>query len=374
MTQKEKIAYWMFAVVLLLMQFVGYAFVPLLVVALALLFRQDALKRSLLSSTLFAGFLVCSLIIGLWNTMTRPGDPSSLARWAQFYFFAFMLMGIDDKRSLLFVARRVVFLIFAADLVANILQVAGVNLSWVTLAIRPGELLPRFQGIKGSSLYSGSISFLAICFLWGEHTMNRSVKALAFFAASVNLLLAGSLRYFIVVAAVALLVSGRLYCRRHALMATCCAIIAATIVMTRQTMAVSESNYFRYKLWMQAIDRIADAPLLGHGFVFQSVSEHVRFTVRILGAHDVTESSVLLMGLCFGVPVMLLFLAALCQSLTRFGRYDHYAPELGLCLGLSLDLFWGGSLDNCMSLAVWLLAMYMVNEHPVSSTPKPSTP
>lgn len=369
MSKKEKIGYAVFAISLVLLQFAGYAFVPLVALALLLFFNQEAMKRSVTSSMMFVAFLIVSLTIGLCNTMMRPTLPSALARWTQFYFFAVMLMGVGNKHALMNATKVVVMVIFAADFTANILQVVGVSLPWVHLTIRPGELLPRFQGIKGNSLYSGSISFLAICMLLGNQTMGKKAKIAALCAMTINLLLAGSLRYFIAIAAVVTMAAMRLYRHRSALMTTCITFIGATIVMTQHTMSFSESNYFRFKLWMQTLHRIADAPLLGHGFVFQDVHDQLRFTVRALASHDVTESSILLIALCFGVPVLLLFLAAMARCLMHYNRYPHYTAELGLFLGMTLDLFWGGSLDNCMSLTVWLTAMYMINDHASSQTP-----
>ena len=43
--------------------------------------------------------------------------------------------------------------------------------------------------------------------------------------------------------------------------------------------------------------------------------------------------------------------------------YEKYEQELGLFIGLSLDLFWGGSIDNCMSLAILLSSTYEINRH-----------
>ena len=364
MKTRQGLGLLLFAVSLVLLQFVGYAFVPLLVGALLLLFSAQALQQCVQSVPLFAAFTVASLLIGLFLMMARPTEAAPLARWIQFYFLVVMLMGVGDKRRLLMVVSYVVYAIFAADLLANILQVAGVKLPWVYLTIRPGELIPRFQGIKGNSLYSGSISFLALCFLINETGLERRRRRALAALMVVNLLLAGSLRYFISLSLVAALIVLRLYRHRARLLTVVCATIGFVVLLTRWTMGFSESNYFRWKLWGYTIDRIGDHPLLGHGFLFQRVTEHTRFSVRTLATADVTESTVLLFGLSFGLPVMLLFVASLFHTLSRYVRYPRYAPELGLFLGLALDLFWGGSIDNVLSLSVLLLSMYLIHLHP----------
>lgn len=370
MNTRQDLALLLFAVSLVLLQFAGYAFVPLLAGALLLLFSARAFARCVKAVPLFAAFTVASLTVGLFLMMARPTEVAPLTRWIQFYFLVVMLMGVEDKRRLLTVVSYVVYAIFAADLLANLLQVAGVRLPWVYLSIRPGELLPRFQGIKGSSLYSGSISFLALCFLFGETRLRRRRRWALAALMVINLLLAGSLRYFISLALVAALAVFRLYRHRARLLAVVIGAIGAVVLLTRWTMDYSESNYFRYKLWGYTLDRIGDHPLLGSGFLFQRVTDHTRFSVRTLATADVTESTVLLFGLCFGIPLMLLFVASLCHTLSRFGRYRRYAPELGLFFGLSLDLFWGGSIDNVLSLSVLLICMYLIHLKP-QTLPQP---
>jgi hypothetical protein len=78
-------------------------------------------------------------------------------------------------------------------------------------------------------------------------------------------------------------------------------------------------------------------------------------------AGGMTESTILLFAMCFGVPVMCLFLHAIYATLRHFYRYRQYEQELGFFLGLTLDLFWGGSIDNCMSVSILLLSMYLIN-------------
>ena len=362
MKTREELGITLFAIALVLLQFAGYAFVPLLTGALLLLFSQHTFATCVKSVPLFAGFTAASLIVGLFMMMARPTETAPLARWIQFYFLTVMLMGVKDKSRLLTAVKYTVYAIFAADLMANILQVAGVKLPWVYLTIRPGELIPRFQGIKGNSLYSGSISFLALCFLINEMGLRKRLRYSVAFLMVVNLLLAGSLRYFISLALVLVLITFHLYRHRSYLLSGICATIGMVVVLTRWTMMSSESNYFRYKLWGHTIDRLNDSPLVGNGFLFQQVTDHTRFSVRTLATADVTESTILLFGLCFGLPLMFLFIASLFRTLSHYSSYKHYAPELGLFLGLALDLFWGGSIDNVLSLSVLLICMYLINQ------------
>ena len=64
-----------------------------------------------------------------------------------------------------------------------------------------------------------------------------------------------------------------------------------------------------------------------------------------------------------GIPLAIIFLIVIYKTLRKFSSYQQYAQELGLFVGLTLDLFWGGSIDNCMSLAILLLSIYQINRH-----------
>ena len=114
---------------------------------------------------------------------------------------------------------------------------------------------------------------------------------------------------------------------------------------------------------MLTINHISDNPITGIGFFFQDLKEHTIFTYHNLAEAGVTESTILLFAWCFGIPIMLLFLYAIYTTLKQFHYYKEYQQLLGLFLGLSLDLFWGGSLDNCMSLSIFLLCMYQINHY-----------
>jgi hypothetical protein len=133
------------------------------------------------------------------------------------------------------------------------------------------------------------------------------------------------------------------------------------IIMTATTTDISKSNELRWGLWMHTIDIIGQNPFFGEGFVFHDVREGIVFSLHNLAMARMTESTILLFAMCFGVPVMCLFLHAIYATLRHFYRYRQYEQELGFFLGLTLDLFWGGSIDNCMSVSILLLSMYLIN-------------
>ena len=85
------------------------------------------------------------------------------------------------------------------------------------------------------------------------------------------------------------------------------------------------------------------------------------FSLHNLTLAGVTESTILALAICFGIPIALLFVLTIYNTLKKYKEYRIYSLELGIFYGLSLDLFWGGSLDNCFSLTIILLCLYIIN-------------
>lgn len=361
---RQNLSYYLFGLTLTLFQFAGYSAItlPLLALTTLLIFNVDVFNRNLKTMPSYMLFLAISILIGLAFLIFKDTNAKSIMAWGQFYFFAFLLLGIENKSKLIRVITYFVYAIFAADLVSNILLGLGFSLPWTKFPpIRPGEFLPRFPGVKSNSLYSGSISFLALCCIMQADIRSKWARYSIVFIMCVNLLLAGSFRYYITLMAVFALYYFHIYKDRRKLLLTYGLFVLGVIVMTATTTDISKSNDLRWDLWMHTIDIIGKSPLFGEGFVFQDVKEGIIFSLHNLAVARVTESTILLFAMCFGVPVMCLFLHAIYATLNHYHLYRQYDRELGFFLGLTLDLFWGGSLDNCMSLSILLLSMYLIN-------------
>ena len=356
--------YSLLGVSLVLLQFAGYSMLtlPFLALAAVLMFSAKSLQTQMEESASFALFLALAFIIGLIQLVFRDTTTKSLMMWGQFYFLAIILACAHDKQRLIVIIKYCVYAIFAADIISNILLAAGWSLPWTHFPpIRPGEFLPRFPGVKNSSLFSGSISFLALCYLIQEDIKSKWIKIIIELLMCINLLVAGSFRYYIIIAAVICLYTFKLYKSSKSLIGLYVGFIVSVVILTYVTKDISQSNMLRWKLWLHTIDHISDNPLFGIGFFFQDLKEHVMFSFHNLAVAGVTESTILLFAWCFGIPIMLIFLHAIFKTLKQFCTHQEYKQYLGLFLGLSLDLFWGGSLDNCMSLSIFLLCMYQIN-------------
>ena len=317
MKRNENIEYLLFGLTITLFQFAGYSFLtmPLLAFSAILMFSPGKALAQTKQNPVFLLFLAGSILIGLINLIFKDTKVHSLLMWGQFYFFAILLAGIRNQQKLLTVIKYFVYLIFVADICSNFLLAMGYHLPWTGFQpIRPGEIIPRFPGIKNSSLYSGSISFLALCFFIHEKIDWKPLRWGIIVLMGINLLLAGSFRYYITLTAVVMVYTFSLYKKPRALMTTYAGFIMGVIILTAMTTDISKSNELRWKLWSHTLELIEASPLWGEGFFFQNLREHAIFSYHNLMMAGVTESTIL--------PCVLVFLSHFfsSSSSTRHSR------------------------------------------------------
>lgn len=352
------------AIAILGTQFVGYNIVTLgvLVFALSLLFSPDCLVRQVRIVPTFIVFLLLSIASGLYFVLCNGCTMWTVMYWGQFYFFCFALLAVRDKPKLFRALTFCVYTIFAADLFTNLLLLAGVHVPWSELPnVRPGESMSRFTGIKGNTLYSGSISFIAITLFLEEKLQRFWLYAVILSLMVLNLCLAGSFRYLIVFAVVMTMRFLPFMRRKLFLSLMYIGSIIVVILATRFTMFLSLSNFYRYMIWDHFITIILREPWWGHGYHCIHLDDSLEYSINHLIASGVTESCVLLVAFNFGVIVLAFFLYSIVSTLLGTSRYGRYTAQSGIFVGLTLDLFWGGSFDNALSLSLMLLAWYIIN-------------
>lgn len=367
------------AIAILGTQLVGYNIFTLgvLVFALSLLFSPDCLVRQVGVMPAFIVFQLLSIASGLYFVLCDGTSMWSVMYWGQFYFFSFALLAVNDKPLLFRALTFCVYTIFAADLFTNLLLLAGVHVPWSELPnVRPGETMSRFTGVKGNTLYSGSISFMAIALFLAERLRHQWQYVLILGLMAINLCLAGSFRYLIVFAVVVSMRFLPIMRRRVILSLMYVGCIIVVILATRFTMFLSLSNFYRYLIWEHFITIIMREPWWGHGYHCIHLDDAMEYSINHLIASGVTESCVLLVAFNFGVIVLAFFLYSIASTLLRTSRYGCYTAQTGIFVGLTLDLFWGGSFDNALSLCLMLLAWYIINtdghRHNVEGVPAPS--
>lgn len=345
-------------------QLVGYNVVTLgvLVFALSLLFSPDTLVRQVRVVPAFISFLLLSIASGTYFVLCDGVTMWTVMYWGQFYFFCFALLAVRDKPMLFRALTFCVYAIFAADLFTNLLLLAGVHVPWSELPnIRPGETMSRFTGVKGNTLYSGSISFIAIALFLEEQLRRRWLYFTILVLMVLNLCLAGSFRYLIVFAVVVTMRFLPFMRRKIFLPLMYAGSIIIVILATRFTMFLSLSNFYRYMIWDYFVSIVLREPWIGHGYHCIHLDDSLEYSINSLIASGVTESCVLLVAFNFGIIVLALFLFSIICTLLRTSHYRRYTAQASIFVGLTLDLFWGGSFDNALSLCLMLLAWYIIN-------------
>lgn len=362
--KSEQYKYISFSLSLFLLQMAGYNVVTIGILALSLtpVSSINEFINRIRVVPFFFVFLLSSILIGLYYALTNGMYSWNVMYWGQFYFFCFILLSIRDKEKALSVLKYCVYAIFIADIFTNILLLIGFNLPWSELPpVRIGETMSRYTGVKGNTLYSGSITFLAICFLLQEKNINKIWKSVVFFFMVFNLILSGSYRYFIVFAVVITLTMFRLYKHIYLLILMYVVSIILVYFSTKFTAFINLSNFERYYIWQHFFGEISKEPLFGHGYFNIHLVEYETWTFRSLISNGVTESCILLIAYCFGIPSLILFLSSIGKTLWSYKAYTEYHYELGIFIGFTLDLFWGGSFDNSLTLSAMLLSFYLIN-------------
>ena len=354
----EKVRYTLFALFLFLTQILGTGIVPMGLFALSLLMilSPTTFLRNLRYTPIFFLFICLSLGVGIYFALCNGLKSWNIAYWGQFYFLCILLMGVKDKKSCLEALRIFVFIIFILDFGTNLLFLVGVNVPWTELPpVRPGEALARFPGFKGNALYSGSVTFVSACYMLNQKKVNKLVFYIGLASMVGNLILSGSYRYLIIGAVVATMYYLRLYRSKIMMVGMYVSSIIVVFMATLVTMFSNLSNFYRAFIWFHFLKEIAKDNI--------HLDENQDFsTPSHLIANGVTESCILTIGYSFGVIVLLFFLVSIVKTLLRYKAYRRYSVELGLFIGLTLDLFWGGSFDNTYTFALLLLSCYLINE------------
>ena len=362
--------YWLFSIAILILQLIGYTPITLGILAIAILpiasINEFIDKIKLVP--LFIIFLLLSIVIGIYFSLINGLKIWNIMYWGQFYFLAFILLSIKNKHNAIQALKVCTYIIFFLDIMTNLLLWYGINVPWAEVtAIRPGESIPRLGGFKNSALYSGSITFITFCFIIQERIKHPISKIVIILFVILNTLLSGSYRYFIIVAIVSSVYLLKLYKHKVLLFTEYISSIIIVYFATQFTMFISKSNFYRFMIWNYFVNEIYKSPIFGHGFFNMHLTVDDYSSYLTLIDSGVTESCILLLGYCFGIPLLILFLLSIFSTLKKTSYYEHYSPEIGLFIGLSLDLFWGGSFDNLLSFSLLLISMYQISNHFIDS-------
>ncbi len=252
-------------------------------------------------------------------------------------------------------------ILFVIDVIFNVgTLITGADLLGRDLDRRDGVLagLGRLGGIFGHSFYSGAISLAALLTLVARHRLSWIVVLPA-----VNLIIAGSWRFTLVLFIVAILAIRWRQRSRFAEIATVIVISLAIVTGVLMTSGLfnsewvtNTSNAFRVFAWFNALEKIAQSPWIGVGYPNEKAIGEVGVSFDSLDEYLIAESWYLGSAITFGVPYTLLFLGAflaafLGPNFTRRNLTQAILYPL-ILIDLTYGSFFGGLL---IYFWLWLL-------------------
>ena len=261
-------------------------------------------------------------------------------------------------------------ILFYLDFITNILLILGFNLPWAQVPMtRPGELFPRLPGVKNSALFSGYISLLYSVVLLFENLKITKENIFFFCMLSLNLLFAGSYRFFVILFLLLVVKYFKLFEKRFNVLIAFILMVFLVVVSTVLTQDISGSNNIRLKLWKSAVSRVFDANnCIGLGFFIPKVSEGITGFIKLQQA-GVTESTILQWGVCFGHIVMLLLVLFFMRILAKIFNYHMFTLGVGFIL-IELSLwFFGGGIGNILNISLLSLSIASINNHDIYNNP-----
>lgn len=347
-------------------QFFGF---NIIVISLLIIGTMISVSKSIPSSSIRKNnniliFILISILIGLLNLKNRIPDNHSILVWSQFYFFALYPLLINKKDILFDNIKKIIVIIFLLDVSTNLLLLINIEIPWAIITdVRPGEEFARFPGVKGNHLFSSLFSFLILVFAldYKQFDSNKT-RYFLIFLAILNLLLAGA-RRSIIMAILIILLSQFKYLRKSkiSLLSSFFGTIILVVFLTFLTTESNGSNFLRAQLWVEAIYNISNNPIFGHGFFYPNLSL-INGNYSLLSEVGVTESFALLIAFNFGIPAFIMFVYFNIKTLFNSIKNYEYNATLGVFYGLSIELYFGGSLENTIAIILFFLSATIINE------------
>lgn len=356
---------------ILIVTLFGYNVMALLLYMIGVIFASSTNSLMFALShqkTLLVTFFL-AISFGLINFSKSVYIPTSddFRVWIGFFAIYILSLSLFDKEGVLQSICTIIKVLFFLDLATNILLLCGVSLPWAQIpALRSGEMLPRFPGVKNSALFSGYISMLFFNLLLFKYEKISRKNLLLYIVLFLNVFLAGSYRFFIILFFLFITKRYKLYEKNYVL---CFFLMVGFVVVSSiMTMGISGSNFIRVNLWRTAISKVFDASnFIGIGFFVPKVSEGVTGYVKLQSA-GVTESTILQWGVCFGYIVLLPLVFFLLRVLLKIETYRNYALEIGFfIIEFSLWCF-GGGIGNILNITLLALSISVILNHDINNS------
>ncbi|MGV8092814.1 MAG: hypothetical protein AB2L24_13235 [Mangrovibacterium sp.] len=338
-------------------------YLSLILVSLLITVETRFQKNSFTDHLYLLIFILYSLVISLVNLSFKLPDLYSALMWMQFFFISAIPLLIQERAKLLRSFLTIVHLIFILDFITNLILLLNIEIPWADRPrIRPGESFPRLPGVMNNSLFSGYLSFLVMCFLLDKSTwkQNRLFKIFYIPIVLMNILFSGANRIFILILTIAVVRFVPVIRRSRVLLSgSILFVITITVLLTFYTALTNQSNFYRSQLWIMTTERISQKPILGYG-IFYPDSSAAKPDLNVLAKMGVTESFILSIAYSFGLFSLIFFLVFMFSTFFALGKLPDYTFPQGIFLGLSIELFFGGSLANTLFTFLYFLSFYVI--------------
>jgi len=340
-------------------------YLSLLVTAVLVTVGTSFLKSDLSRNRYLLFFILSMLITAAAALRQKIPDTYSVLMWAQFTFTAVIPLIIAGREKLLKSFFVVIQFIFVLDFLTNLLLLLGVDLPYTgTPVVRPGETFPRLPGVMNNTLSSGYTSFVLLCYLLDKDSFKQQpfFRLLYTGLVLINILFAGTNRIFILIMVVLVIRYIPAVRQSKWLLSSFAAlVIAATVALTLLTALSNKSNFLRSQLWIISVEQIAQKPLAGHGVYYPDTSL-AKPELESLKKLGVTESFPLSVAYSYGMVSLALFLVFIVHAFSKISKAPAYRFQQGIFLGLSIELFFGGTLSNTLFAFLYFLCLYVITD------------
>lgn len=318
-------------------------------------------QKTVKQNASFFLLLIFFLFYGLIFTFFE-GVPTkrALMVWGQFFVLTILLAFLKNKTELLGTVGKLLELLLILDFFTNVLLFFHFQVPWAEVPkIRPGETYARLGGFYNNALYSGSLTIFYLCFCLANNRYSTKNKILIV-AAVINLFLSGSYRFFVILLFLFFIKFFPRLQKGTYLGVTVMLFIASTIILTIIKNSLG-SNEMRIGIWLLSIRDIL-SNIWGVGFLSADLDAIQYYTYEGLYKARVTESGLLLIGLCYGIPGMLMTVLV---YFNIFRNVNTFTPKMAIYtlvyvfFSLSVTSF----LENSLSIIVNAMSIFIIGHY-----------
>ena len=311
-----------------------------------------------------SGFFLLLLLFMIYgaicSVLIEMPTKRALMVWGQFIVLTILLAFLRKKTLLMWSIGELLEFLLILDFVTNILLFFHFQLPWAEVPkIRPGETYARLGGFYNNPLYSGTLTIFCLCFILANNKYSNANKCLII-AAVINLFLSGSYRFFAILLFLLFLKHFSQLRKGGYLSISIILFVTSVIILTIIQHSLG-SNGMRLGIWFLAVKDIL-SNIWGQGFFSADIDSIQYYTTEGLYKAGVTESGLLLIGLCFGVIGLLMVILV---YLNIFRKVNSHTPQMAVYIisyiffSLSVTSF----LENSLSIILNGLSIYIIGNY-----------